>query len=140
MGLFDYITCEMPLPETPTPPPGDDFQTKDTPDQYMTTYTITADGRLTWRPYHLEEVPQHERPYPDGDGLLGAMGSIRRVEKEPEAIPYHGDIHFCHYREPGEWWEYRARFTEGVCSGISLVEYTPPKARPDDYPTEVHGG
>jgi hypothetical protein len=125
MGLFDYIKCEMPLPETPLPPypdeNGDKFQTKDTPYQYMTTYTITADGRLTWRPYDMQTVPVEERPYPD----MPIIGSQRRVEQEPEAIPFHGDVDFYHYASGG-WWEYRARFTEGICKAITLLEYRPP--------------
>lgn len=129
MGMFDYIRCEMPLPETPEPPPGDVFQSKDTDDQYMTLYTITADGRLTWRPYTMEEVPRTERPHPNANGLLGLRGSIRRVEQEPVDIPFHGDIHFYESGwNAGGWWEYRARFSDGVCKGITLVEYVPSKA------------
>jgi len=130
MGLFDYVKCEMPLPEMPLPPypdeNGDTFQTKDTPDQYMTLYTITADGRLMWRPYEMVSVPKEERPHPNDDGLLGLMGCMKRVEQEPEAVPFHGDIDFYHYASGG-WWEYRARFTEGVCKAITLLEYRPPE-------------
>jgi len=130
MGMFDYIRCEAALPDAPVLPPGDLFQTKDTPDQYMTVYTITAEGRLMWRPYHHEEVPKAERPYPDDKGLLGLCGSIRRVEQEAEALPFHGDIHFYTGNHPDVgWWEYRARFTEGILSSIVLVEFTPPEGR-----------
>lgn len=130
MGMFDYIKCEMPLPETPEPPPGDTFQTKDTDDQYMTLYTITVDGRLTWHPYTMEEVPKADRPHPDADGLLGIMGSIRRVEQEAVTVPYHGDIEFYTLGDNRGWWDYRARFTEGVCAGIALVEFRPSTTRP----------
>lgn len=123
MGMFDYIICEMPLPKTPEPPVGT-FQTKDTPDQYMTTYTITEDGRLSWRPYTIENVPREERPYPDApEGSLKAIcGMIRRVESDPEVLEdFHGDVHF-YTGGPRGWWEYRARFTDGVCKEITLVE------------------
>lgn len=128
MGMFDEIKCEAPLPETPIPPPGDVFQTKDTPDQRMTRYTITADGKLTWRPYHMETVPKEDRKYPDEDGIFGLIGSIRRVEQDPVAIAYHGDI--CFYAAGGRygdggWWEYRARFTDGQLIDITLEEYLP---------------
>lgn len=127
MGMFDYIKCEVALPETGQAPPAL-FQTKDTPDQYMTVYTITADGRLTWKPYHMESVPKNERPYPDKDGILGLRGSMRRVECDAEDIDFHGDIFFYASgpRDSG-WWEYRARFTEGKLSNIELVEFTPAK-------------
>jgi hypothetical protein len=131
MGMFDYLRCDVPLPETPVPPPGDEpFQTKATPDQYMTVYTITADGRLTWRPYHWEDVPKEERPYPDDDGFLGLCGSMRRVERDPEDIPYHGDIDFYAGNHPDVgWWEYKARFTEGKLARIELVEFRAPEGR-----------
>ena len=125
MGMFDYIKCEMPLPETDVAPRAVLFQTKDTPDQYMTIYTITADGRLSWRPYVMESVPKSERPYPNElDGsLLGLSGCMRRVESEPVFLEdYHGDLFFYSY-DQGDWWEYRARFTEGTCAAITLEEF-----------------
>ena len=131
MGMFDYINCEAPLPETEVAPPSLDFQSKDTPDQGMTVYTITADGRLMWRPYEIEEVPREERPYPDDEGFKGLFGSIRRIEKESEAVDFHGDIYFYTSNHPDVgWWEYRARFTNGkLDGGITLAEFRPPEGR-----------
>ena len=129
MGMFDYIRCEAPLPETPLPPP-DELQTKDTPDQYLTTYTITADGRLTWRPYDLETVPPEEREFPNPAHPWHGHGSVRRVERDEEDVPFHGDI--CFYgggREEG-WWEYTARFTDGRLTRIMLDRCPPPAPRP----------
>ena len=106
MGMFDYIKCEMPLPETPEPPPDDDlFQTKDTPEQYLAIYTITADGRLTMRPDNWVEMPENI------DG-------------------FEGDINFYKIGlRQGQWdgreWEYHARFTNGRCASIGLVRYSP---------------
>ena len=134
MGMFDYIKCEWPLPETETPPPSfEAFQTKDTPDQYMTLYTITADGRLTWRPYTMETVPKAERPYPYDDGMLGLVGWRRRVEADEETLPFHGDIEFYTSNNPDVgWWEYRARFTEGRLLKIELVDFKKPEGRNRD--------
>lgn len=129
MGMFDYIRCEAPLPETPVPPP-QEFQTKDTPDQGMTVYTITKDGRLTWRPYQYEKVPKAERPYPDDDGILGLAGSIRRIEQETRIVDFHGDINFYGSTRDGGWWEYRARFTDGRLSRIDVVEFSAPGLEP----------
>lgn len=123
MGMFDWIECEMPLPEKPdTAKHG--FQTKDTPDQMLTTYTITSDGLLMWRPYTYEDVPRSERPYPDApdDDPRSWFGASRKVEREPECLDFHGDIRFYTSDEDGGWWEYKARFTEGVCAGIEIVE------------------
>lgn len=131
MGMFDYIKCEAALPETPVPPPdGETFQTKDTPVQDLTVYTITSDGRLTWRPYHYEEVPKAERPYPDDDGFLGMRGCIRRVEQPAEDLAFHGDICFYAGNHPDVgWWEYRARFTEGHLVRIDVLQFRAPEGR-----------
>lgn len=46
MGLFDEIVCEYPLPDGWVPPAGTLFQTKDTEDQYLSRFTLGADGKL----------------------------------------------------------------------------------------------
>lgn len=46
MGLFDEIVCEYPLPDGWVPPAGTVFQTKDTEDQYLSRFTLAADGKL----------------------------------------------------------------------------------------------
>lgn len=141
MGMFDHIICEVPLPDTPVPPPAESFQTKDTPDQYLTVYTITKDGYLMWRPYKMEAVPKEERPYPDEDGLLGIAGSVRRVEQEPERMDFHGDILFYTSNHPDVgWWEYRARFTEGRLSSITVEEFRAPEGRDVNAETEYPDG
>jgi len=127
MGMFDHIICEAPLPKTSAGPPSSVFQTKDTPDQYMTSYTITADGRLVWTPYKMDVVPKCERPHPD-EGILGLIASMRRVVKAPEAVLRHGDIYFYEYdQHSGGECEYMARFTDGVLTKIDLVEYVEPR-------------
>lgn len=45
MGLYDELRVEYPLPDG-WDPQGRLFQTKDTPDQYLSLYVLTADGRL----------------------------------------------------------------------------------------------
>ncbi|MCE6957870.1 hypothetical protein LAZ40_02205 [Cereibacter sphaeroides] len=97
----------------------------------MKVYTITADGRLSWRPYEMEEVPKEDRAYPDDDGLKGFIGSRRRVERDPEDVPFRGDIRF--YAKSGSgWWEFKARFTEGRLARIEVLER--PEASPDIEP------
>lgn len=87
MGVFDYIRCEAPLPGGSHP---DVFQTKDTPDQYLSDYTIKPDGRLMWRPYTYETVPAEERP----DPRHPMMGARRRVYAEEEVVPFDGPLEF----------------------------------------------
>lgn len=49
MGMFDYVVCEMNLPGTVPAwiKSGHKFQTKDTPNQYLDTYSIAADGAFS---------------------------------------------------------------------------------------------
>lgn len=122
MGMFDSLRCEMLLPETPVPCPNNDFQTKCTPDQYLTPYTITKDGRLSWRPYTMEEVPLGERP----NSEFPFIGCVRRVERDAEFVDFQGDLFFYSIGDRGGWWEYKAHFVDGVCAAIEVVECSPP--------------
>ena len=46
MGLFDELRCDLLLPDGWRPPEGTWFQTKDTPDQYLSRYVLTDRGGL----------------------------------------------------------------------------------------------
>ena len=46
MGLFDELRCDLLLPDGWRPPEGMRFQTKDTPDQYLSRYVLTDRGGL----------------------------------------------------------------------------------------------
>lgn len=113
MGMFDYIKCEVPLPDGFQ----GELQSKDF-DCDMVTHVITADGRfLKERIDRVEEVPKAERPYPDGEGIWGLAGSVRTITSRHE-VPFHGVINFygcCGDRKKGdwEWHEYNAKFTDG---------------------------
>lgn len=97
MGIFDYVKCEVPLPGDPKPPHGTVFQSKDMSDPYMETYTITADGKLT---------------------RTDAFGDVVLEQ-------FHGDLRFTEFNgKSDEWWEYKARFTDGELSKIELLEYS----------------
>ena len=55
--------------------------------------------------WNYEEVPKEERPHPDGEGLLGLMGSLRRVNERLETIEHHGYVNF--YSNIGDdWYEF----------------------------------
>jgi hypothetical protein len=122
MGLFDYVRCEMALPETPLPPADEIFQTKTFEDPYMETYVITADGRLVKREVEREFVK-------DELSLLG--GFFKPISERDVELPYHGDVHFgtisLHRGQfSGGEWDYRARFTDGRCVGVFLEGFSPP--------------
>ena len=122
MGMFDYVKCEVPLP--------DDFegslQTKDL-DCDMVTHTITKEGRLIreWIT-HVTEVPKAERPYPDGEGIFELCGSMRRHKTSADAN-YHGFLNFYgssgkHEDDTYRWHEYNAKFTDGNLVEILKIE------------------
>lgn len=103
MGMFDDVRCEVPVPGEPQPK-HPQFQTKDF-ECYLDSYTIKADGTL-WR---------KERD--DGE------------ESAPLQVPFHGLLNFYTYEggghrnaDPGIWFEYEAKFTDGKLQGIECVE------------------
>jgi hypothetical protein len=75
-------------------------------------------------------VPEAERPpTDDNDNIFALLARHRRVDDEPVPVAdYHGDINFYTGDGHGGWWEYCARFTDGVCARITLIGYTPPAA------------
>src|SRR5271165_1542244 len=99
MGMFDWLVCEKPLPDLEDPK-SLEFQTKDTPNQALDTYTITKDGRLIVEEYEYEDVPEVERP--DKNHLW--IGCMRRVEESKKIIDlnFHGFIRFYGNKHTGE--------------------------------------
>lgn len=98
MGMFDWVNCEVPLPDGWV---GHGMQTKDL-DCSMGVVTITADGRLF------------------GDARAGWW-----QEKQPDRdLQYHGDLTFYGYGKDvhSDWHEYTARFTDGQLVSIQLVQ------------------
>lgn len=135
MGMFDtlYInTQRLPLSRADKKRLGDDpdWQTKDL-DCILTEVYITDEGELKVNRWEYETVPKEERPYPDDEGLLGSMGSLKRVNQRLEAIPYHGYIRFYTSLESPEgsqeWFEFSAKFTNGKLVGIQRVQDDDPE-------------
>jgi hypothetical protein len=95
MGLFDYIVCEVPLPDGFT----GELQSKDL-DCYLLTHVITRDGRLLLE--HLDRI----------DYELETRFTSRRDANFHGALNFYGD---CGKREAGtyEWHEYNAKFVHG---------------------------
>lgn len=88
MGLFDYLICEMPLPDYPDFDKVYTFQTKCTPSQCMTTYKILEDGRLF--------VKKAKHKWIKNDSLVG--GYMQEVDVEWVLCDhYTGQIVFYDY-------------------------------------------
>lgn len=118
MGMFDYIRCEVPLPDGWN----GELQTKDFACE-MVVHTITKDGRLLLeRIDDTKIVPKSERPYPNEDGILGACGMLRHVKSRHDAN-FHGVVNFygSETDKTGKyvWHEYNAKFTDGNLVEIS---------------------
>lgn len=147
MGMFDYIRVEVPLPDGWQP---DELQTKDF-DCELVCHVITHDGILMLeRIDNTEIVPKEDRPYPNDDGLLGMVGSLKH-EKSLHDSHFHGIVNFygSEYRNLDDtpaspngvchgpdgvtelqtgvplkhiWHEYNAKFTDGRLVEIEVVE------------------
>ena len=132
MGMFDELKCEYPLPDAAIQE--ETFQTKSL-NRMIDRYTITQEGRLILYKVRYEVVPEEEREYygtPEWDEkpFVRIFGMLRTIPVGDVEIPYHGDIAFytsTGSREEGdlEWFEYRARFTEGRLQWIRRVPKQP---------------
>lgn len=128
--MYDYIKCEYPLPGDPPEWVRENAldgvcQTKDTDAMFMETYTITADGRLVHHTVRYEAVPENERPYfgkPEWESeFMRLCGSVRSVPTGAvELSDYHGDLRFYTSNDAGKFYEYVARFTNGVLQQIKM--------------------
>jgi hypothetical protein len=127
MGMFDYVQCEVPLPDGLQPI---ELQTKDF-ECDMVVHVITKDGRLMMDCGHNEMVPLMERPYwkPEwGDSASAEnehpweaiCGSMRHVPKYEDAS-FHGIINFYGRDGDNNWHEYNAKFTDGQLVKIEVV-------------------
>lgn len=136
MGMFDYVVCEVPLPDGGRP---GEMQSKDF-DCSMTTIRISAEGRLLIERYESYTVPKEERPYPNAEpgSWQEVCGIWGKRNRRWEDMHFHGDFNFYGNERVGEpepvlcngkwsyerrrvWREYIARFTEGQLTGIRAM-------------------
>jgi hypothetical protein len=120
MGMFDYVRCDVPLPDGFS----GELQTKDFDCPYMDVYTISADGRLMERYVEREEpVPESEWKYV---GSTHPLEKIRHEHSKTKIIygerdtNYHGWLNF-YGGSADEWHEYNAKFTDGQLVEIKIV-------------------
>jgi len=117
MGMFDYLSCKMPLPPGgPADANEREYQTKHF-DCELDRYEISADGTL-WRRRSdwIREVDTTLAAEPNEDG-------VRLLP--PERSDYLGRIRFYDYIKTGNWLEYEADVVDGKVREIRLVHYTP---------------
>lgn len=130
MGMFDHLYVEdlslLPLTESErrSLTPATEWQTKSL-DCILTNVYLTSNKRLEVLQFDMEEVPQAERPYPDDDGIIGMMGSIRRVNEKRVDSNLHGYLNF-YTGHKGDWLEFTAKFTNGIM--VEITRVSPPDA------------
>ena len=154
MGMFDYIKCEYLLPDLPQKVidnwKGADqiaFQTKDTPNQYMSLYKIDAEGQL-W--VQNKETRWVEPKDANSESLFDRLGHMEKLSTWWEKEEFTGGINFYesyHHDEypQGErlgsdkwkqfvdgWIEYTAVFLRGQLSGDVEVSRNEPSKKLTD--------
>lgn len=117
MGMFDYVRCDIPLPDGFT----GELQTKDF-GCVLGVLLIRVDGRLMIQDCEWEEVPPEER-----SDLKFPL--FRAINKRWRDLDFHGD--FCFYgsgKLDDERHEYVARFSHGTLESINVIpEDAPPQ-------------
>jgi len=99
-----------------------DWQTKDF-NSCLTEIYINDDGTLDEVEFEYEEVPIEERPYPNADGFMKMAGSMRRTNERKVRLYHHGMINFYSHIDD-EWFEFRAKFTDGIMVDINRINST----------------
>jgi hypothetical protein len=140
MGLFDTLICEMKLPEFPEGVEVTPFQTKNTPNQTMSTYKITADGDVLeqHKKYKYNESARNM------DSWLDAIGAYEEVDSYWSPCHFTAGVEFYEYWNHPEYdpddkiyfeagfIRYSASIVEGKCNSIKVVE----KRLPIEYTYE----
>lgn len=124
MGMFDYVRCDIPLPDAFA----GELQTKDF-GCVLGVLLIRVDGRLMIQDCEWEEVPPEER----SDRKLPVF---RAINKRWRDLDFHGD--FCFYgsgKSDGEWHEYVARFSHGTLESIKVI----PEDAPPQFKASTNG-
>jgi hypothetical protein len=105
MGMFDYIRYK-----------GHEYQSKDTPNQWMDNYEIRDDGTLWVEDYDSEWVA-------DSEGLFGGFLEKKNV-RDRFVFEFIGEIRF--YRDidykKDLWEEFSAYFVNGQMKFITEIK------------------
>jgi hypothetical protein len=123
MGMFDYIKCNYPLPVKGANEL--EYQTKDTPAQFLDRYTIGKDGSLWHEEYDIEDHSD-----PKAEGLARVIGCMTRVRKRWNRVNgFTGEIRFYTFWDDskinsglGGWIEWSAYFKGSKLANLTLVK------------------
>ena len=125
MGLFNYIKCDMPLPNLPEDlinkysDKAIEFQTKDLSDTIMRSYLIDKNGELFLKIYYND---QGRETYYSTNKNLGL-----KLIKHTGAIRFYDCFESKVKSDKSGWVEYEAVFLNGLLQGeIKLIEMTKP--------------
>ena len=117
MGMFDYLRCELPMPDG-RKVLEDSFQTKSLWCS-MDRFTITSQSRLIYHPCRHECIGEHEiRP-----GVM--FPQYRRVPLDDVDVEYHGDLEIHGTTPDDDFVHYVVRFTHGTVEWIRPFEELP---------------
>jgi hypothetical protein len=121
MGTFDWVKCDMPLPDLGLV--DSLFQTKDF-DRIFDEYRITHDGRLMVEDYDLEQEGEDVIKLDNGKSLR--IPKFRRVNrKEYEYRTKYGELMDGSLEFHDFERAYLAFFEDGVCKKIEEYERFP---------------
>ncbi len=115
MGMFDHVTCELPMPDG-REVVKDSFQTRSL---YcvMVRFTITAQGRL------IHNICRYEQDTEIASGVR--IPQYRRVPVEDVDMDYHGDIEINGVTRDDGYFRYAVRFTHGTVEWIRPFDELP---------------
>lgn len=112
--MFDNINCEVPLPVAGFE--GREFQTKDTPNQFLDNYKIDSESQL-W----VEEYDIVDRSDPTAEGISRIFGRLSRENKRWKMVnDFTGNIKFYDFENPAEsknLKSFSADFIDGKLNG-----------------------
>ena len=116
MGMFDELKCKYLLPD----PIHNtlDYQTKDTPAQFLDEYEIREDGTLWHEEYDLED-----RSDPNAKGVMKLAGFMTKVNRQWHFLSDFTDcIRFYTHDENKRWIQYAALFDHGKLIKIEFED------------------
>lgn len=121
MGMFDYIKCDMPLPDDAQGVR--EWQTKDL-DSSMSHYAIRSDGRLVDAQIRMEPKPgAPELPDLLSKEHLAVYRKWWELKEGPDIpVNYTGSVTFYGNDASQQFWEFCAFIENGRCFKITQTE------------------
>lgn len=116
MGMFDYLRCEYPLPVDGANEL--EYQTKDTPSQFLENYKIEKDGTLSY-----ESCRYEDRSDQTLSGIMRLAGMMTRIVEGWEKVCFTGEIRFyTTIEEDAKWIEFSSYFVDGKLKELVQIK------------------